>query len=202
MGFAIGGAGPGAAQGVADHYVLALSWSPTFCADKDPADEPLQCGLDADRRFIVHGLWPNTADDAPAFCRTRHQRPSRRTIRDMLDVMPDRGLVAHQWRKHGTCSGMSAQAYFETVRRAFERVNIPAGLSGLERAIAVRPAVLREAFQRVNDALPDDGIYVRCRRRDLIDVRICMSPSLDFVACPRVERQRCRSRQLTLQPPR
>ena len=40
-----------------DFYVLSLSWSPTFCADKGDGNRG-QCGIEKDFRFIVHGLWP------------------------------------------------------------------------------------------------------------------------------------------------
>ena len=42
------------------------------------------------------------------------------TVRDMLDIMPSRGLVRHQWRKHGSCSGLSPDRYFDLTRN-FQR---------------------------------------------------------------------------------
>ncbi|WMS41609.1 ribonuclease T [Acuticoccus sp. MNP-M23] len=185
-----------------DHYILALSWSPTYCAGRAPSDAPLQCALDADRTFIVHGLWPNTRRDAPEFCRTRERRPSRRLINSMLDIMPSRGLIGYQWKKHGTCSGLRPDAYFDLMRRAAAKVQIPAGLQMINQPLSVRPAVLREAFLRANPAMDESDFYVRCRGDDLIDVRICLSPALGFVACPNVRARRCRSRLLEIDPPR
>ena len=40
--------------------------------------------------------------------------------------MPAPGLIYSQWDKHGTCSGLSAEAYFETVRKSRAAVKIPA----------------------------------------------------------------------------
>lgn len=185
-----------------DHYVLALSWSPTYCASRDPTREPLQCGLDADRTFIVHGLWPNTADAAPSNCRTRHPAPTRAQVRSVLDIMPSEGLVRYQWKKHGTCSGLTAADYFAAMRAAYERVTIPAGLATIRQSLRVRPAVLREAFERANSGLPADGILIACRGDDLVDVRICLTPSLDFRDCPRAARRRCRAPMLEVDPPR
>ena len=183
-----------------DHYVLALSWSPTYCANEGSSRNSRQCGVGADYRFIVHGLWPNTADAAPAYCRTRHQGPDRRLVRAMLDIMPDEGLVLYQWRKHGTCSGLSAPDYFATLRDAAEGVVVPPGLATLQKVIKVEPSILREAFQQANPKIPDDGIYIACRGRDLVDVRICLTPSLQPQACPRVRDRRCRTRALTISP--
>jgi ribonuclease T2 len=192
-------AAPAGAQAV-DHYLLALSWSPTFCETADRERERLQCDPSADFTFIVHGLWPTTAGDSPAYCR-RGGGPSRRTARAMLDIMPSPGLIAHQWRKHGTCSGLDADDYFATVRRAFEAVTIPAGLATLSEDIDVAPEVLREAFLRTNPGLSEDGIFVRCRSDQLVEVRICMTPDLAFRPCPGIERRRCRSPLLDVPAP-
>jgi ribonuclease T2 len=189
----------GAAEPI-DHYVLALSWSPTFCETADLDRERLQCDPSADHTFIIHGLWPNTAGEAPAFCSRKHG-PSRQTIRGMLDIMPSPGLIAHQWRKHGTCSAMDPSDYFATVRRAFESVTIPSGLATLREDLDVAPGVLREAFLRTNPGLREDGIYVRCQDNQLVDVRICLTRDLAFRDCPGVARRRCRSPLLDVPAP-
>ncbi len=115
--------------------------------------------------------------------------------------MPSRGLVRHQWRKHGTCSGLDPAAYFDTIRRAREKVAIPPALNVPTDDIEVRPDVLREAFLRLNPGLPADGIYLRCRQGDLVDVRVCLSPDLDFIACPRAPGSTCRDRLIDVPAP-
>jgi ribonuclease T2 len=42
----------------------------------------------------------------------------------MLAFMPDAGLIQHEWRTHGSCSGLSAEEYFTEVKRAAEKVRI------------------------------------------------------------------------------
>ncbi|XWN32346.1 MAG: ribonuclease T2 [Devosia sp.] len=185
-----------------DHYVLSLSWSPSYCAREGDDAPNLQCGADKDFGFIVHGLWPNTANDTPSFCHNRPRNPPRRVVNSMLDIMPSRGLIRHQWRKHGTCSGLSQSAYFDTVRRAYEAVEIPPRLEALEADISVAPEVMRAAFRAINPTLPEDGIYVRCRGPELVDVRLCLTPDLAFRGCPRVRDKRCRTRLLDVPAPR
>ena len=48
-----------------DYYVLALSWSPSFCEASGERGTPpqQQCGARA-YSFVVHGLWPNTKRDS------------------------------------------------------------------------------------------------------------------------------------------
>jgi ribonuclease T2 len=56
-----------------DGYLLALSWSPTFCTDARPSsDSKFQCEKNR-FAFVVHGLWPQsskakTVAEQPAFC--------------------------------------------------------------------------------------------------------------------------------------
>ncbi len=46
-------------------------------------------------------------------------------VSSMLDLMPAPHLIFNEWDKHGTCSGLSAQAYFDTMRKARAAVKIP-----------------------------------------------------------------------------
>lgn len=195
---AVGGGTQAAAQGF-EEYVLALSWSPTFCDTDAGRGAPLQCNEDADRTFIVHGLWPSSRRGSPSFCRGPQTVPPR-TVEAMLDLMPSRGLIRHQWRKHGTCSGLSAADYFATVRDAYERVAMPPRLATLDAPLSVAPQVLRDAFVALNEGLTHEAIAVRCRGDSLVEVRICMTPDLDFAACGRRPR-RCGAGLLSVQPP-
>jgi ribonuclease T2 len=83
-----------------DHYVLALSWSPTYCASERSGNAPLQCGSGRRYDFVVHGLWPQYRAGWPQNCDTKARLPEP-LIDGMLDIMPSRQLVRHQWTKHG-----------------------------------------------------------------------------------------------------
>src|SRR5450756_989484 len=117
------------APGEFDFYVLSLSWSPSFCEEATERGSggraQAQCG-GRPFSFVVHGLWPQYEHGFPEYC----QRPSPRLDRDvmvsMLDLMPAPGLIYNEWDKHGTCSGVGARAYFETIRKARAAVKIPA----------------------------------------------------------------------------
>ena len=183
-----------------DHYVLALSWSPTFCMTADRERERLQCDPSADHTFIVHGLWPNAGADRPAYC-TPTGGPSRRTMRSMLEIMPSPGLIGHQWRKHGTCSGMDAAGYFATVRRAAAQVSVPARLAGAVDDLEATGSALRNAFLRANPDLGEGGITIHCRNQRLVEVRLCMTLDLSFMDCPVTPRRRCDGRSLRVPAP-
>src|SRR5262245_40576168 len=55
--------------GVFDYYLLALSWSPTYCAGLDDGRYDPQCH-GRERRpyaFVLHGLWPQFENRWPEF---------------------------------------------------------------------------------------------------------------------------------------
>jgi ribonuclease T2 len=112
-----------------DYYVLSLSWSPSFCeaaAERRPDRAPSeQCGA-RPYSFVVHGLWPQFERGFPERCQNPPPRLNRDIVSSMLELMPARRLIYHEWDTHGTCSGLSPRAYFELVRKARAAVTIPA----------------------------------------------------------------------------
>ncbi|AZN72427.1 ribonuclease [Georhizobium profundi] len=176
-----------------DFYVLSLSWSPTFCA-LDGRDNRQQCGSNADFGFIVHGLWPQYEQGFPEFCETRHDdRVPRELGQDYFDIMPSMGLIGHQWRKHGSCTGLSPEEYLELTRDAYERIQIPDELDG-RGPISLSPAEVETAFLDANPGLSEDGIAATCSAGALDEVRICLTKDLDFRACREVDARGCRQR--------
>ena len=122
------------------YYTLALSWSPTYCETEGRGRKGLQCAGPRPFAFVLHGLWPQHAKGWPESCDIG-AKPwvPRKVIDAMLDIMPARGLVIHQYKKHGTCSGLGAKAYFDLSRRLFEQIQIPARYLGPRQAFAGEP---------------------------------------------------------------
>lgn len=176
-----------------DFYVLALSWSPSYCLAEGEDANRQQCNEDADFAFIVHGLWPQFESGYPEYCSTREpERVPERLGRGLLDIMPSMGLIGHQWRKHGSCSGLNHSDYFATTRAAFERVEIPADFTKASRGRDVDPDQVETEFRAANSGLKADGIAVTCDRSRLREVRICLSKDLNFTSCREVDRKSCR----------
>ena len=112
-------------------------------------------------------------------------------VRALYDIMPSAGLIRHQWRKHGTCSGLSRKDFFATLRSARARVTIPEEYRRLATYQTVNPEVLEEAFLTANQGSKSAGVIVTCDKRYLREVRICMTKELDFRTCPELERRAC-----------
>ena len=196
-------AGPARADepGVFDFYVLSLSWSPTYCED-DGQNDRIQCG-GRPYAFVVHGLWPQYERGYPRDCPSDAPgRVPRRIVDGMLDIMPSPGLIGHEWRTHGTCSGLSQPAYFDLVRRARDIVRIPSRFVDVEDYLTVTPREVEAAFRTVNPGLPGDGIAVSCNSRRLKEVRVCLTRSLAFRPCPEVDRAACRRDRIVMPPVR
>ena len=187
--------GPGLrAQDVAgrfDYYVLALSWSPNWCAIQGDARDAAQCRDDSGQGWVLHGLWPQYEFGWPAECDNRHAPPSRAQARAMADIMGSAALARHQWRRHGTCAGIAPDAYFALSRAAYARVTTPALLRQLDRTVTLPARLIEEAFLRDNPDLAPDGITITCRDGHIQEARICLTRDLEFRDCGADVRRDC-----------
>jgi ribonuclease T2 len=204
-------AGPAAAQdrrqntpGEFDYYVLSLSWSPSFCEaaaerGNNGRNTQVQCG-GRPYSFVVHGLWPQYESGFPEYCQRPSPRLGRNIVSSMLDLMPAPGLIFNEWDKHGTCSGLSERAYFETIRKARAAVKIPDEYLQISETKTVAPADIEDAFIKANPGLTNAGIAVTCTRSRLSEVRICLNKDLQFRDCDEIDHRACRRDQVTMPP--
>jgi len=184
-----------------DFYVLALSWSPSFCKDsEDRGREASEQCRGRPYSFVVHGLWPQYERGFPRDCQVPAPRLNRDIMTSMLDLMPALRLVYHEWDSHGTCSGLAAQAYFDLVRKAREAVKIPEAYSAPKATLTVSPDEIEEAFVNANPGLTRAGVAVTCGSTRLSEVRICMGKDLRFRDCAEVDRRACRRDKLIMPP--
>ena len=196
----------GGVLGQFDYYVLALSWSPTYCADSGRAEQSPQCSGTRPFAFVLHGLWPQYERGYPETCPTgvKPWVPSQ-VISSMLDIMPARGLVIHQYRKHGTCSGLEPDAYFALARKAFSSIRIPARYLSPQKPVVVSPREVETDFLKTNDTLEADMISISCGRNNrLREVRICFTKDLALRSCGENEEQGrlCRLDRIVMPPVR
>lgn len=194
-------AGGGAAHaqsrsGNFDFYVLALSWSPSFCALEGREKGREQCDGPA-KGFVLHGLWPQYDRGFPSNCEHSFRNAPNSVIQQIRGLYPEDGLARHQWRKHGTCSGQTPGGYFADVKRAVDKVNIPDALNEAKDGGRVNPRDIERKFIEANDGLRPGMIATTCVRGMLQEVRVCMTKDLrGFQACPDVLRSGCRAQQV------
>jgi ribonuclease T2 len=195
--------------GVFDYYLLALSWSPTYCADVGDGRRDPQCSpRGRPFAFVLHGLWPQYERGWPRNCRSNDRGwvPAEVAER-MLDIMPSKRLVFHEYRTHGTCSGLGVEGYFDLARRLHDKVKIPPRFVNLaDDRLTISPGELVREFLAVNPALKPDMVAVQCGGTGsrLKEVRICFDKGGQFRACGRNEDQRrlCTAERMYVPPVR
>jgi ribonuclease T2 len=173
----------GERAGVFDYYLLALSWSPNWCATTGDAQGADQCDPRHDFGFTLHGLWPQYETGWPSWCPSTTRDPSRAETAAMADIMGSGSLARHQWQKHGRCSGLSAEDYLALSRRAYASVTIPPVFRALDRAVTLPVSVVEEAFLESNPGLAPDQITVTCDGSMIAEVRLCLTKDLQPRRC-------------------
>ncbi len=190
--------------GQADHFVLALSWQPTFCADRPRRPE---CRARAwDHPLTLHGLWPNrrACGTRYGFCDPRFSHRSRprnhcdyppvpmteATRARLGEVMPSTRaggcLQRHQWYKHGSCQRRwSADDYFEIAIHWTEEVRrSPFGALLETTSGKASLAALRQSARR---AFGEEGarrITFHCKQGRLKEIRITLPAAEPLVGQP------------------
>ena len=181
--------GAPATAGQFDYYVLTLSWSPVYCG-KHPEDVQ-QCGSKR-YGFVLHGLWPQyTNGGYPSSCATaaRLSEESRALGRS---VFPSGKLVAHEWNRHGTCSGMDAKQYFKAADDARNAIRLPPQLEPGAHTWETTARDVSKAIRDVNPRITNKGLAVVCSGPELAEVRICLDKDLQPTACGGGVRDTCR----------
>lgn len=182
--------------GVFDYYVLTLSWSPEFCHAPAHADKP-EC-QSGHHGFVVHGLWPQYAQGGyPENCSTA---PGLSNPSEMGDIMPDAGLVRHEWTTHGTCSGLDAESYFKLLRRAFDSVKVPDRFQVPRESFSIPPEEVKTEFVRANPNFSAEEMTVSCGNNYLTAVSMCVTKDLKPTACQSL--RDCRANVIRVAPVR
>jgi ribonuclease T2 len=175
-----------------DYYLLNLSWSPEFCYGHPNATE---CA--SRPTFVLHGLWPQNTDGTyPQNCSNAPgpADPSRYT-----DIYPDPGLLQHEWRTHGTCSGLSPDAFFTAARSAFQSIAIPPALTQLTSQISLPPAQILGLVAAANPTIQTSSLALSCGNNYLTAVEVCLNKQLQPTACGPI--RSCRANTVRIPPP-
>lgn len=124
-----------------DLYVFAYSWEAEFCygTDYPGCNNPQPFWYN---NFIIHGLWPQYSSGGyPSSCTTeKYDSASAQYVGwdTMTQYWPDVKYVEtdpnytefweHEWSKHGTCSGLSQDDYFQTTVNLAKSFGTPQSL--------------------------------------------------------------------------
>ncbi|MCE4553897.1 ribonuclease T2 [Pelomonas cellulosilytica] len=177
-----------------DYYVLSLSWAPEYCKTH-PKDEA-ECGVNRPG-FVLHGLWPQYAQGGyPASCSTAGLDEASLTLGK--SIFPSEKLVVHEWQKHGTCTGLEPQAYFQAADSARKSVTVPALLQPGSNRRTMALANVTQSLLDANPALGRRNLALLCAGKELSEVRVCLNKELQPMACGRDVTSTCKGSTITL----
>ncbi|RKP47713.1 ribonuclease T2 family protein [Pararobbsia silviterrae] len=163
-----------------DYYLLSLSWSPDYC-DAHPNDTQ-QCGA---RRygFVLHGLWPQYSRGYPQSCSDAPMPAA--VARQYADLYPSPKLMAHEWPKHGTCSGLAPDAYLALSKRLKDSVQFPPRYQAPAQPFRTTITELQHDIAQANPSMTPDSITMTCSGsgRFLQEIHLCYSKDGHAVAC-------------------
>ncbi len=176
-----------------DFYLLNLSWSPEFCHSHPDAAECAQ-----HRAFTLHGLWPQRLNGGyPEHC---SDEPGPQDPARFRDIYPDAGLLRHEWQKHGTCSGLDPDTFFQKARAATNNLRIPSQLTGLDHPISMPPEAILSLFLESNPSLPRASLALSCGNNFLTAVELCLDKQLHPMSCGSI--RSCRANTVRIPPVR
>lgn len=201
MSASLGAQPRGTQPGRFDFYVLSLSWSPDYCASPAGVNDRFQCAGPRKYGFVVHGLWPQFERGWPENCAVTALNLPLQLKRDVIEIMPSERLMNHEWRKHGTCSGLTPQKYFESILTAWANVRLPDELKNLTRAqVEFSPADIERKFIAANTGLKANMLAVDCTGRFLREVQVCLDKNLKFRACSAQVERGCSMAKIIVRP--
>lgn len=167
-----------------DYYLLALSWSPDFCAAQQrqnggdlPQKLQYQCANTQQFGWVIHGLWPQnknarSVEDHPRFCQGDLPALPASLIEKYLPESPGAALLQGEWEKHGACAFDNAEAYFSKQRELFYSLKLPA--ENMRK---------NELFRWVRKHNPQlDRVYLGASKNELY---ICYDKKWQPMDCPK-----------------
>ena len=152
-------------------YVYAYSWTPGFCYHNSYPG-CLQSQEYWKRNFTIHGLWPQFwGSGYPSYCTNETFNVENVEWNPMIQRFPNVKYIEtdpeytsfwnHEWTKHGTCSGLSQQNYFQECLRLTDILLTPEILT---------PSVLEADLLR--EAL-GGNVALQCNNQILTGVYSC-----------------------------
>lgn len=164
-----------------DFFVLALSWSPDYCANN--ANDAQQCSLGKKLAFVLHGLWPQYTRGYPADCSI--VKLPKDAQQKFPNLYPSSKLYTHEWDKHGTCSGLKPLEFLALSKSLKESIVIPTAYRSPAKAFRTTIDDLKTAFVAANSTLGEDALAAQCSGsgRFLKELYVCFSREGKPIAC-------------------
>lgn len=173
--------------GVFDYYLLALQWTPTYCSSlsADLTSNQGSCAQNRKVGFTLHGIWPQYRANHgyPSYCSSHQPGMTSAQAAAAGKIFASAALARHEWKKHGTCTGLSVQEYVGVARKAVSSVHIPKRFDEPHFNARLSARHVVEEFVAANPAMTREMVRISCVRARLLEVRICLTKQLELMAC-------------------
>ena len=180
-----------------ERSMLALTWQPAFCETHRKKPECRNEGPDdvQARQFSLHGLWPDGCAyrEVPEDLKEHDMRGRWRELpavkleastRTQLerDMPGTRSLLErHEWIKHGSCDGRSAEGYYRTSLALLAQVNDSAlrelFVSRIGKTLTLDEA--RAAFERDFGPRAGEALVMKCEGPLIEEIRLRLGRPLN-----------------------
>jgi ribonuclease T2 len=77
--------------------------------------------------------------------------------------------------KHGTCSGLGVDGYFDMVRSVRKSITIPPDFLHLSEVQSMAPSGVKASFVAANPQLKPEDLRIGCANNTLVELRICIA---------------------------
>lgn len=166
-----------------DFFIYSLSYQPEFCRENH--ERFVGCKdfqENWEGQLTIHGLWPSREDGTwPAMCSNEKLDTSLLDSASFSDKLEKEwpnvkasasspgheSFWGHEWSKHGTCSGLTQQNYFETALDLL--LSTPTVVKEKYGSVVNRKDLLQGDFE--------DAVLV-CKYGYLSEVRVCFSKAM------------------------
>ena len=140
--------------------------------------------------MCIRDRWPQFNAGYPQNCQSNVDLDgAAEAVGRTLYPSPD--LMQHEWKRHGTCSGLEAAEYFRTADRALAAVHIPPIFEAPGADQHLAPDQILASFRAANPTLPPHAMTVACNRAALSEVRLCVTRALLLRPCGHAVNDSC-----------
>lgn len=167
-------------------FLFVASWSPAYCAERDPMGKTTQCRRTYAKkfRFIVHGLWPQGGQGMKRnYCKEVSQQLEGNIVNDYFYLMPSSTLMLHQWKKHASCGAFTQKSYFGTIEKLYQKFEINDLFADIEKTHTFQLNDLINKITTDSPMLKAENIVVRCRQNRFKEIRICLNHDFALRKC-------------------
>ena len=159
-------------------WMAEFVWSPQYCSQHHDSRE-VQCqqanGFVLQELVrIVDGRIADDCDDGALL--------SQNTVDQMARFTKNRVRTRLSWQRHGRCSGLSETDYAAFAEHVDRRMSWPVGYQPGSPEQLGTPADVIAAITDDNPGLNEQAMALRCKRRELVSITLCLDDRFELSA--------------------